>query len=59
MFMPTSTNGVNFFNPTEEDDDHPEQSSSDRKQQEANSIDLLESLKNCSLTEDDSLRRLT
>ncbi|VDO47384.1 unnamed protein product [Haemonchus placei] len=44
--MPTSVNGVNFFNPTDEDDEHVQQSSTDQ----AAVIDPLDSLKNCSLS---------
>ncbi|KAL6740925.1 hypothetical protein Aduo_014228 [Ancylostoma duodenale] len=46
--MPTSLNGVNFFNPTDEDE---EQHAGDSQTVESSKpIDPLESLKNCSLT---------
>ncbi|XGW03236.1 hypothetical protein V3C99_014882 [Haemonchus contortus] len=47
--MPTSVNGVNFFNPTDEDDEHVQQSSVSTDQ--AAVIDPLDSLKNCSLSD--------
>lgn len=48
--MPTSLNGVNFFNPTDEDE---EQHAGDSQtvNTTAKPIDPLESLKNCSLSE--------
>ncbi|EYC15688.1 hypothetical protein Y032_0036g3298 [Ancylostoma ceylanicum] len=45
--MPTSLNGVNFFNPTDEDEE--QQAGDSQTVESSKPIDPLESLKNCSL----------
>ncbi|WKY11012.1 hypothetical protein Q1695_002952 [Nippostrongylus brasiliensis] len=47
--MPTSTNGVNFFNPTEDDEDDQIDRQSSTQILDSGIDDALDSLKNCSL----------
>ncbi|WKY11013.1 hypothetical protein Q1695_002952 [Nippostrongylus brasiliensis] len=49
--MPTSTNGVNFFNPTEDDEDDQIDRQSSTQILDSGIDDALDSLKNCSLSQ--------